>query len=247
MPVGERLVALRRERGKTLSDVESATKIMGRMLSALENGRFDELPASVYVRGYIQNYAQYLGVDPAPLLEEYARDLGTHEEHTPLRRIPERTVVPHRLDVHTIPRRAWIAAALAVLVIALAVWGISALVGRDDTPPPIAPEATSTVEPITGTGETTGGTGGESAVGAFILKLEVAPGQSSWVQARVDGLIAYEGTLPGGESKMWTVTDTAVIRVGKPDVVTLTRDGTAVQFPAATEGIAEVSLSATAQ
>lgn len=245
MPVGERLVALRRERGKTLSDVESATKIMGRMLSALENGRFDELPATVYVRGYIQNYAQYLGVDPAPLLEEYARDLGTHEEHTPLRRIPERTVVPHRLDVHSIPRRAWIAAAIAIPVIALVVWGVSALVGRDDTPPPIAPEATSTVEPLTG--GSTGDTTGESAVGAFILKIEVAPGQSSWVQARVDGLIAYEGTLPGGESKMWTVTDAAVVRVGKPDAVTLTRDGTAVAFPAVTDGIAEVTLSATTQ
>ncbi len=61
MPVGEKLAALRRERGKTLPDLEDATKIMGRMLSALENDRWDELPDPVYVKGYIQNYAQYLG------------------------------------------------------------------------------------------------------------------------------------------------------------------------------------------
>jgi cytoskeletal protein RodZ len=244
MPVGETLVALRRERGKTLADVESATKIMGRMLSALENGRFDELPATVYVRGYIQNYAQYLGVDPAPLLEEYARDLGTHKEHAPLRHIPERTVVPHRLDVHTIPRQAWIAVAVAVLVIALAVWGISALLRRDETPRPIAPETTATAGVEASTDAETSVTD-VAAEGAFILKLEVIPGQSSWVQVRVDGLIAYEGTLPGGESKMWTVTDAAVVRVGKTDAVLLTRDGRSVAIPAATDGIAEVDLSAT--
>lgn len=248
MPVGDRLVALRRERGKTLSDVESATKIMGRMLTALENNRFDELPASVYVRGYIQNYAQYLGVDPAPLLEEFSRDLGARTEAPPLRRIPERTVVPHRLDVHTIPKQVWIAAAVAILVIALAVWGISALVGRDDTPPPIAPETTGTTEPTTTTTilDPTGDEE-EPAAGAFILKVEVVAGQSSWVQIRVDGLIAYEGTMPGGESKMWTVADTAVVRVGKPAAVTITRDGNAVAIPAATDGIAEVSLSATTE
>ena len=62
----------------------------------------------------------------------------------------------------------------------------------------------------------------------------------------VDSLIAYEGTLPGGESKQWTVLDGAVVRVGKPASVTVTRDGAPVQIPAATGGIAEVVLDATA-
>ncbi len=251
MPVGDRLAALRRERGKTLSDVESATKIMGRMLTALENNRFDELPATVYVRGYIQNYAQYLGADPGPLLEEFAHDLGARTEHAaPLRNIPERTVVPHRLDVHAIPRQAWIAAAVAIPLMALVVWGASALLGRDETPPPIAPETTRTVD-STAVGSTQDDQGaeasGESAAGAFILKLEVIPGQSSWIQVRVDGLIAYEGTLPGGESKMWTVTDAATVRAGKPEAIILTRDGKSVAIPAADGGIAEIELSATTE
>lgn len=243
MPVGEKLSALRRERGKSLPDIESATKIMGRMLSALENDRWDELPAPVYVRGYIRSYAQALGVDPEPLLAEYTRDTSApHTEHVPLRRIPERTVVPHRFELHALPRQVWIAVAIAVLVVALLVWGVSALLSRDDTPPPIAPETTSTAgstaeETVT---EAVTGAVGETA---FILKVEVAEGQSSWLQVRVDGLVAYEGTLPGGEPKMWTVTDDAVVRVGKPAAVTITRDGQPVVIPPATDGIAEVTLA----
>lgn len=243
MPVGEKLSALRRERGKSLAEIESATKIMGRMLSALENERWEELPASVYVRGYIRNYAQALGVDPEPLLAEYVKDTSApRTEHVPLRRIPERTVVPHRLELHALPRQVWVAAAIAVLVVALVVWGVSALLSRDDTPPPIAPETTSTA-----------GTAPTDAVSealttpvtenAFILKVEVAAGQSSWLQVRVDDLVAYEGTLPGGEPKMWTVTDTAIVRIGKPAAVTITRDGQPVAIPAATDGIAEVTLT----
>lgn len=244
MPVGEKLAALRRERGKTMPDLESATKIMGRMLSALENERWDELPAPVYVRGYIRSYAQALGVDPEPLLEEYTRDTSApHTEHVPLRRIPERTVVPHRLELHALPRQVWIAVAIAVLVVALLVWGISALVSRDDTPTPIAPETTSTVGASAEETVTEAVTGAVSE-NAFILKVAVAEGQSSWLQVRVDGLVAYEGTLPGGEPKMWTVTDSAVVRVGKPAAVTITRDGQPVTIPAAAEGaIAELTLA----
>lgn len=242
MPVGEKLSELRRERGKSLPDIESATKIMGRMLSALENERWDELPAPVYVRGYIRSYAQALGVDPEPLLAEYTRDTSApHSEHVPLRRIPERTVVPHRLELHALPKQLWITVAIAVFVVALLVWGVSALVSRDDTPP-IAPETTSTAGATAEDAVTEAVTGAVSET-AFILKVEVAEGQSSWLQVRVDGLVAYEGTLPGGEPKMWTVTDEAVVRVGKPAAVTIARDGQPVQIPAATDGIAEVTLA----
>lgn len=251
MPIGTTLTNLRRERGKTLSDMESSTKIMGRMLSALENERWQELPAPVYVKGYIQNYASALGVDAKPLLEEYAKDIasghaqagGARGERSPLQNIPERTVVPHRLELHEIPRKAWIAAAVAVLVVALLAWGIAALVNREEEPKPIPPE-TSTTPEATGTvsGDEGAGTG-ETLDGAFVLTVEVAPGQSSWLQVTVDGLIAYEGTLPGGEKKTWTVTDEALVRVGKPAAVTIERDGTGVTIPPA-EGIAEVTLAA---
>lgn len=251
MPIGTTLSNLRRQQGKTMADMEQSTKIMGRMLSALENERWDELPATVYVKGYIQNYAHSLGVDAAPLLEEFAADLGkTHAVHEPLKRIPERTVVPHHLDIHDIPKGAWMAVAAAVLVVALAVWGISALMSRDDTPTPIAPETTSTTLPNTGTGTTAVGEAGTGAAtaGVFVLKVAVAEGQSSWLQVTVDSLVAYEGTLPGGESKMWTVTSDAVVRVAKPASVSVTRDGQPVEIPAAAaDGISQVTLAAAAE
>lgn len=253
MPVGKTLAAERRSQGKTLVDIRGSTRIMGRLLQALEEERWDDLPSPVYVKGYIQNYAHALSIDPAPLLAEYAADQQSHAAKPKLERIPGRTVVPHQREVHEVPRQVWAALAIAVLLIALAVWGVSALLGRDDTPPPIPPVGTPTATPkatltapgVTGAEAepTTVTPSGESLEGGFELVVAVAAGQSSWLKIDVDGLTAYEGTLPGGQEKRYTVTGEAFVRIGKPASVTVTRDGEPVAVPLG-QGIAEVRVTA---
>jgi cytoskeleton protein RodZ len=141
MPVGKRLADARRAQGRQLPEIERETRIMRRMLDALEAERWDDLPAPVYVKGYIQNYATVLGLDATPLLEEYAQDIGQNSSLPQLADIPERTLVPHRLELHAIPRAVWIAVLAGVLVMVLLIWGISALF-RDDELPPTPPTTT---------------------------------------------------------------------------------------------------------
>lgn len=251
MPVGHLLAAERRRQGRSLGEVERATKIMGRMLDALEHERWDDLPATVYVKGYIQNYAQFLGMESAPLLEEFARDIGDPSHRAAIERIPERTIVPHRREVHQLPRRLWLGLALGIVALALILWAIASFARRDDEPPPVPITSTGTVETTTttpGVLDSTTGPGLEPAAddvpeGAFALSVAVAAGESSWLRVSVDGEIVYEGTLAGGEPREWVVADVAVVRVGKPGSVTITRDGDSVEVPMG-GGIAEVTLTA---
>ena len=69
--VGEILAAERRRQGKSLADVVDGTKIRGRLLDALEKGRYDDLAHPAYVKGYIQSYARYLEIPATPLLEQF--------------------------------------------------------------------------------------------------------------------------------------------------------------------------------
>jgi len=69
--LGGLLVEARRARGVTLEQAAAATRIRVRNLSALEGDRPAELPAPVYVRGYLRTYAAYLEVDPELLLRAY--------------------------------------------------------------------------------------------------------------------------------------------------------------------------------
>ena len=60
----ERLIAAREQKGVDLLRAERDTKIRARYLAALERGDYRELPGAVYTKGFLRNYALYLGLDP---------------------------------------------------------------------------------------------------------------------------------------------------------------------------------------
>lgn len=72
--LGAALRRAREEQGLTLEDAERDTRISKRYLDALENERFDVVPAPVYARGFLRSYSQYLGLDPNEVLSLYPRD-----------------------------------------------------------------------------------------------------------------------------------------------------------------------------
>jgi hypothetical protein len=60
-----------------LEEVHAVTGIRPRYLRAIEQEDWDALPEEFYARSFIRKYAQYLDVDPEPLVEEYRRRRGT--------------------------------------------------------------------------------------------------------------------------------------------------------------------------
>lgn len=75
--LGHILREARETKGFTLREVQDKTRINSRFLEALEMGDFDRLPTQTHVRGFLRNYARFLGLDPEPLLERY--ELGQSE------------------------------------------------------------------------------------------------------------------------------------------------------------------------
>ena len=67
--IGEALRSTRERRGLSIDQVAQDTRISPRFLEALEAEQFNELPAPVYVRGFLRSYANYLKIEPQPLLD----------------------------------------------------------------------------------------------------------------------------------------------------------------------------------
>jgi len=68
--------ALRRARiqsGLELEEIAEITKVGIRTLRQLEDDAFDDLPATVYVRGFVMTYARTIGIDPARVAASYLR------------------------------------------------------------------------------------------------------------------------------------------------------------------------------
>ena len=85
----DRLTAARERKGVDLVRAERDTKIRIRYLSALESGDYRDLPGAVYTKGFLRNYALYLGLDPEDVLRQWRRERG---EAT----APEAAIVPPR-------------------------------------------------------------------------------------------------------------------------------------------------------
>ncbi|MCA9994966.1 MAG: helix-turn-helix domain-containing protein, partial [Anaerolineales bacterium] len=69
--LGQILREARENKGLTLEEVQAETRIHARFLTALEKGDYAVLPTPVHVRGFLRNYARFLGLDPQPLLARY--------------------------------------------------------------------------------------------------------------------------------------------------------------------------------
>jgi hypothetical protein len=72
--LGEVLLAARERKGVDLFRAERDTKIRAKYLSALERSDFRELPGAVYTKGFLRNYAAYLGLDPDGIVEQWKRE-----------------------------------------------------------------------------------------------------------------------------------------------------------------------------
>src|SRR6266498_1926256 len=68
--IGQRLKAAREANRLTLEKVFEATRIRIPYLRALEADDLSVLPAPVQARGYLRNYAEYLGLDFEQMLDE---------------------------------------------------------------------------------------------------------------------------------------------------------------------------------
>ena len=73
--IGQKLRTARIEKGYTLDDLQQITKIQKRYLIAIEEGNFDALPGDFYVRAFIKQYADTVGIDSDALLTQFQQDI----------------------------------------------------------------------------------------------------------------------------------------------------------------------------
>lgn len=159
--IGAKLRKQRQSRRLTLAEIAASTKIQERYLAAIESGDDSELPASVFVKGYLRTYAESLGLDPASVLEEYERERGLPDDQPSDRAILERLAARQPAAI-TQTARTLRSVAIVCVVVILAAFGAWAwLRGRDDgrergttsTSPPSPTPAVASPAPPTATPE----------------------------------------------------------------------------------------------
>lgn len=71
--VGEILAKARLRKKLTLEQVEKATRIRSKFLEAIEKDQFEKLPPGTFAKGFIKNYATFLGISADDAMAFYRR------------------------------------------------------------------------------------------------------------------------------------------------------------------------------
>lgn len=80
---GETLVLARKRKGISLDKIASDLHISKENLEALEKADWQKLPDTAFVKGFVKNYAQYLGLDQNYLLALYRREFDPAKNPSP--------------------------------------------------------------------------------------------------------------------------------------------------------------------
>ena len=83
--IGQRLREARLASGFSLEDIADQTKIRMRYLESMEDGDFSSIPGIVYVKGFIKQYAQTVGLNPQELLDIYQRHIELTSPETAIK------------------------------------------------------------------------------------------------------------------------------------------------------------------
>jgi cytoskeleton protein RodZ len=125
--IGSRLRQAREQLGLTLEEAENATRIRTHHLLALERGDMESLPSSAQARGFLHNYAEFLGLDAERLLLTYAEKLQTRGRRPRPAAASTPSLQPGATSGLRRPR--WfsvdllVAAVITLGVIAVLIWG----------------------------------------------------------------------------------------------------------------------------
>jgi len=238
--LGAKLRGERERQGIGIDEIEAETRIRAKFLLALEEERFDALPGPAYVRAFVLDYAEQLGLDPQELVAELnARPELVPEEVVvvPPRQVAQVPLLDHRARIVV-----WIGAAVVLALVAAAAIAFLALRGSSSGAP--APPAANTGQsspaggstpPATSTTGVTTTTAPPAGPAPLVL---TASGGGVWLDVRAGsatGKVLFQNTLAQGRRlrfarrRLW-------VRVGAPWNLTLAAAGKRLAMPLQTPG-----------
>jgi len=113
--IGALLRETRENYGGDIERIATALRIRPVYLTALEEGRYDRLPAPVYALGFVRAYAIHMGLDGEEAVRRFKQEASGLE-------ISRDLIFPIPLADNSVPRKPILIAGLLLLIVAYAVW-----------------------------------------------------------------------------------------------------------------------------
>ncbi len=235
--VGQQLSAAREQRGYSITDVEKGTSIRALYIQAIETGDYEVVPGEVYLKGFIRNYATFVGLDGSNMVELYKQErqpaasqepmeAGTQTELAQEKKSDTAPSLRENASFSAQPRAGkslgWLAGLVVAVVLVAGYWwsGTSA-------PPAGGVQPSAASKPVMAGGVSNAAT--SSAANAAGkqdgVHLQALFQADCWVDVSVDGKKIFNGTAQKGQTLRWDATKLVRLTLGNAGAVQLTFNG----------------------
>ena len=218
--IGSSLREARLRQGLDFDELEARTKVRAKYLRHLEDERFDQLPGHAYTKGFLQVYANALGLDGRLYVEEYNSRYVTGEDDASPRlpRGPARSPRRRRERRETRTVGVALAAILVVTAFVIAAWRFG---GHDE------PQVDGVNAPKARTTAATKRTATQQQV---VVTIHALRGPSFMEVRAGNGTPLYTGTLEKGQTQRFTKKSLS-LSVDRPRNVVVKVNGARYVFP----------------
>ena len=220
---GKMLQAAREEKQWNLTYTEEITKIRVRYIQALEEEKYEILPGTTYVKGYLRTYAKQLGLNPNEIIALY--NSSTPSESFPVLESPKSLVKV---------RPPWVRPAILVSMAVLAFMLVIAIAlsqsGNKPVDPPYVPAALPSApqQAVTPAPSQSVVPNPANVVAATQegLTAQLVFTQDCWIEIRVDGQPSFQATYLAGTSKeVKGIDKIELVTVGNAGGLSITLNG----------------------
>jgi cytoskeletal protein RodZ len=233
--VGRALARARLAAGLTVDEISTVTRVRVPLVQSMEQDDFSRCGGDVYARGHIRAFARAVGLDPEPLIEQYAAEHEAADLPVKVAPVYEaeriRSVEPRRPN--------WTAAMIAAIVAVIGFVGFTVFSGsggggstaKSATSSPTASATPTTKPPTTPQGnQVPKPQPSDSAIAAAppdkVTVKVTAEGGTSWIQATdSNGKMLFQDSLRKGQSQTWTDDRKIKLIVGNAGAVQLFVNG----------------------
>lgn len=213
---GEELRREREIRAISLKEIADATKISKRFLEAIENNDHKTLPAPVFTRGFVREYARYLGLNAEDMVNRYnyaaAGDdrieksahldrLTPKPSETPLPP-PKKRGIPSPLA--RVDRNIYLFILVTVALGAVIWWAVMRKrEARSDEIRPVAAPVARAVKPKRAPAAVQPVENARATAQDEILHLTLDMNDDSWIQLEADGVSVFNEEMKRGEHRVF--------------------------------------------
>lgn len=205
-------------KGISLEAAEENTKIRRKYLEAMENDNFDVLPGKVYVKGFIKNYATFLGLNANSMVSAYEEMVPA----VPAEEEDERQAVKlTQIEKSSAGGMLKIAVGLVLAGLAFYIFMPSLMgTGKDKIVPDRTDNKTATQEKA----NEEKARDKQAARQGVNMILNVTDNRS-WMYVEVDGKPEFTGFLASGQMKEFKGNEKIVLKLGNAGVVQVEVNG----------------------